>query len=159
MSEQVTFDSHFESANAVSVQIVNETETPLDLDRLSQAVQAVLDGAGIERYEISVAVVDDPTIHALNVRHLQHDYPTDVLSFLLEQEDDYLEGEIVASADTAAHEAKKYAATAANELLLYVVHGALHLVGYDDHSEADRQAMRAKEREYLARFGVSVRWE
>ena len=62
----------------------------------------ILEDAAIGEAEISVAVVDDPTIHALAPRSISsHDYPTDVLSFVLERDEDCLEGEVIVSADTA----------------------------------------------------------
>ena len=103
---------------------------------------------------ISLAVVDDETIHELNRRHLDHDWPTDVLSFVLEDDGDHLEGEVIISADTAAAAADELGCSAADEQLLYVIHGMLHLVGYDDKSDADAQEMRAAEARYLQQFGV-----
>ena len=79
-----------------------------------------------------MAVVDDPTIRRLHREYLGEDSPTDVMSFVLERADDYLEGEVVVSAETACAAAPEYGWPAADELLLYVIHGTLHLVGYDD---------------------------
>ena len=81
---------------------------------------------------ISVAVVDDDAISELNGEFLGHQGPTDVLSFVLEQGEDFLDGEVVVSAETAQRAAAEFGWSAAEELLLYVIHGALHLAGYDD---------------------------
>ena len=131
----------------------------IDEGRVRGAITSILRTAGIRRATISVAIVDDPTIHQLNARHLQHDYPTDVLSFLLEDEPDGLEGEVVVSADTATTTAARLGWPAEDELLLYITHGALHLVGHDDHSPADLAVMRRREREVLAEFGIEARYE
>jgi len=135
---------------------VTNTQRTIDVDedRLGQAARMVLADAGVVLGELSIAVVDDPTIHRLNVRHLGHDYPTDVLSFLLEEGEGSLEGELVVSAEAAAAEAPHYGWSARDELLLYVVHGTLHLVGYDDRDQAQRAEMRRREDEYLSRLGV-----
>jgi probable rRNA maturation factor len=122
-------------------------------------VQRVLAGEGIEKAVISIAVVDDPTMHQLNRQYLQHDYPTDVLSFLLEDDDDRIEGEIIISADYAAREAEQFGWSPQDEMLLYVIHGSLHLVGYDDLEPEFKTEMRAKEREYLATFGLTPRYD
>ncbi|HWA98836.1 MAG TPA: rRNA maturation RNase YbeY [Pirellulales bacterium] len=127
----------------------------VDLQRLRAGVEWVLRDAGIARATVSVAIVDDATIHELNVRYLAHDWPTDVLSFLLESGEDSLEGEIVVSTDTATSMARELGRSPADELLLYVVHGALHLVGYDDQDDASRADMRAREASILARLGVA----
>lgn len=140
--------------------IANEQTTlAVDEDLLRRAVEWIVAEAGIRQATISLAIVDDPTIHRLNREYLQHDYATDVLSFLLEQEADSLEGEVIVSADTAAERAAEFGWSPHDELLLYVVHGTLHLVGYNDHKPEERQAMRRQERACLAQFGLEHRFE
>jgi probable rRNA maturation factor len=135
---------------------VAESCAPIDERQVREAVQAIARDAGIERGSISLAIVDDATIHELNRRHLGHDYATDVLSFVLESGEGWLEGEVIASMEMAARRAPEFGWTAANELLLYVVHGALHLVGHDDQEPEARRAMRAAERHYLSRYGIEL---
>ena len=144
----------------ITVEIADEQKShPIDHARLKKAVRLVLKDAGIERAEISIAIIDDARMHALNRQYLQHDYPTDVLSFVLERDEaaKSLDGEIIASADYAAREAPRYGWTADDELLLYVIHGCLHLVGHDDHAPGDQAKMRAEESRYLAHFGLTQR--
>ena len=100
---------------------------------------------------LSVAVVDDAAIHALNREFLEHDESTDVITFPLD-DDDQPFGEIVLSAETAQREANARVIESERELALYAIHGALHLVGYDDTSSAERRKMRARERRYLGVF-------
>jgi probable rRNA maturation factor len=126
-----------------------------ELARLRQAVTKVLREASVARAEISIAVVDDATMAELNERFLQHQGPTDVLTFPLSHSADLLEGEIVVSADTAAAMAPKIGWSPADELLLYVIHGSLHLVGMDDLRPADARKMRAAEARHLTLFGLS----
>lgn len=142
-------------ARKLVIEIAQRQSQPLaDEDRLIQGVRRVLQLAGIRRGEISVAIVDDAEIHEINRSFLQHDYPTDVISFVLDHEGDALEGEIVASYQYAAAEAEQYQWPVENELLLYVVHGALHLVGHDDTTPDAADAMRAAERDILATFDL-----
>ncbi|MCU0877573.1 MAG: rRNA maturation RNase YbeY [Pirellulaceae bacterium] len=142
----------------VAAEIAGRT---VDEARLKRAVHEVLAKAGIRAGEVSIAVVTDPEMHALNRQYLDHDYPTDVLSFVLEYDEEraYLEGQIIASIDYAAKEAERFGWSAEDELLLYVIHGALHLVGHDDHTPAGRAAMRKAEAEHLARFGLLHRYD
>jgi probable rRNA maturation factor len=133
--------------NRQSRHAVNETE-------LVTAVQTVLNDSDFSSANVSVAVVDDATIHELNRRYLAHYWPTDVLSFVLGDDGEHLEGEIVASADTAAASAAEIGWPAAAEQLLYVVHGALHLAGYRDKSAGDARKMRAAEARILRQFGL-----
>jgi probable rRNA maturation factor len=129
---------------------------PVDEDLLLRAVRCVLEDSPFRRAAVSVAVVDDATIRELNRRYLDHDRPTDVLSFVLEREDDRLDGEVILSADTAAATGPEYGWSAAEEQLLYAIHGTLHLVGYDDRSDDDARQMRAAEDRYLRRLGVEL---
>ena len=124
----------------------------LSRQRVRWAVRAVLQEEGITCAEISVAIVDDPTIRTLNHRYLGHDEPTDVLAFLLDRRDNRLEGEIVASADTARRVAARYQLSPADELLLYVIHGALHLAGWRDDTQRRRAAMQSRQHQWLAKL-------
>jgi probable rRNA maturation factor len=142
---------------AYRILVANEQATlTIDEARLVEAVRAVLGDSRFTNAYVSIAVVDDPTIHGLNVQYLGHDYPTDVLSFVLEESTDRVEGELVVGADTAAREALDAGWVPQDELLLYVIHGSLHLVGYDDHDPADQVAMYAAEARYLRKLGVSL---
>jgi probable rRNA maturation factor len=142
----------------VSIEISNQQGAlSFDEGRLKRGAEAVLRDAGIVDGSLSIAVVDDRTIHDLNRQYLAHDHPTDVLSFTLAEDAARLEGEVVASAETAARAAAQFGWTAEDELLLYVIHGTLHLVGYDDATDLLRSKMRAAEQRYLAAFGLEMR--
>ncbi|MBW3596171.1 MAG: rRNA maturation RNase YbeY [Planctomycetes bacterium] len=143
----------------IDVEVTNrQSAVAVDAERLSAAVREVLQQADVAEASVSLAVVDDEEIHRLNRLHLEHDRPTDVLSFLLDN-GERLEGEIVISADTASATAPKFGWTTGDELLLYAIHGALHLVGYDDQDPAAQAEMRQQEAALLARFGLSPRYE
>ncbi len=142
----------------LNIELSNEQDAlAFDEDRLKRAAEEILREAGFAAGSLSIAIVDDPTMHQLNRQFLAHDYPTDVLSFLLEQEGTRLEGEVIASAETALRTAQQLGWPADDELLLYVVHGTLHLVGHDDSSDELRATMRAAERRCLASFGLELR--
>jgi probable rRNA maturation factor len=144
----------------IEVDVSNQQAAPwIDADRLKAAAEAVLEAAGIASAEVSLAVVDDATIQRLNRQYLQRDEATDVLSFVLQRDDQQLEGEVVVSADTAASCSARFGWSAADELLLYVIHGTLHLVGYEDTTAAAREAMRAEERRHLSRFHLAPRYD
>ena len=140
---------------------INNQQTAHQVNRaqLREGIKRVLTGEGIEKALISIAVVDDETMHRLNLQYLQHDYPTDVLSFVLEDDARRFEGEIIISADYAAREAQTFGWSAQDEMLLYAIHGTLHLAGYDDLEPELKSEMRSKEREYLATFGLSPRYD
>jgi probable rRNA maturation factor len=127
----------------------------IDRGRMREVVRAVLAGEGKGEAEISLAFVDNPTIHRLNQRYLQHDEPTDVLSFpLSEPNAARLAGELVIGAEVAREQAEQRGHDVQAELALYVIHGLLHLCGHDDHTEADARKMRERERLYLCQLGL-----
>lgn len=133
---------------------------------LQEAIKATLIRHKAPTAQISVALVDDAEMAELNRRHLNHQGPTDVLAFdlrddgvarLAHQNDSHcgrLEGEIVISVDTAAREARRRGHGIDAEAALYVVHGVLHLLGYDDHVEQDAARMHAVEDEILSSLGM-----
>lgn len=140
-----------------SVAIANEQQLlAIDEQLLVRAVEDVLADSTVRTAEISIAVVDDPTIHRLNVEFLEHDYPTDVLSFALEESETHLEGELIVSTDTASREAAEAGWAPHDELLLYVIHGTLHLVGYLDAEADERREMLAAELTHLKRLGIQL---
>ena len=154
-----------EPPSAVQIAVANEQTTlAVDETKVRAAIASVLQDSAYRSAHISVALVDDLTIHELNRQYLQHDYPTDVLSFMLDENETHLEGELVVSTDTAVRNAVEYGWSAENEMLLYLVHGALHLVGYLDKSPEECAAMHAAEVTHLTRLGVALpvdrtRWQ
>jgi probable rRNA maturation factor len=148
------------SNDKLRIEIANEQSRPFDGDKLIATVAIILGEFGIQEAEISIAIVDDPTIRDLNCTYLGHDYETDVISFPLDQDEDrnFLSGQLIVSADTAASVALESKRTMEDELLLYVVHGTLHLVGLDDKQPESAAKMRAAEQKYLAQMGVSYHW-
>lgn len=137
------------------VSVANPYEYPLEFQRLKDAARAVLEGEGVKACKVTLAFVDNPHIHRLNKQFLDHDEPTDVLTFpYTEPGAKSLEGEVVIGFEVA----KEYAADRGHdvnlELLLYVVHGCLHLCGYDDTDDRSAAEMRTKEREYLTKLGL-----
>src|SRR5437868_7612925 len=123
-----------------------QESVPIDRARMRQVARAVLEGEGVAEAEVSLAFVDNPTIHRLNQRYLNHDEPTDVLSFpLSEPNARRLAGEVVVGAEVAREQAAARGHDVQAELTLYVIHGLLHLCGHDDHTDAGATAMRQRE--------------
>ena len=126
-----------------------------DLQRFRQAAQWVADRFSIHQLTASIAIVHDATIQELNCQHLEHDWPTDVISLVYEHQAGVVDGEVIASSETAERVCVAAGWPARDELLLYVVHGLLHLAGMDDVQVADRQQMRQAEQECLLALGVA----
>lgn len=136
-----------------------------DSERFQQCARWVSGQFRLLRLTTSIAIVDDPTIHQINRTHLEHDWPTDVISFQFETGNSHVDGEIIASSDTARKVHQQAGWSIEDELLLYVIHGLLHLVGLDDLTDQDRQQMRTLEQCCLSAMGVKQadnhmeRWE
>jgi probable rRNA maturation factor len=185
---------------------ISNRQFALDFD-VNNLHAAVLKALAIEQVSsavLSISLVDDSAIHVINRDHLQHDYPTDVISFQLdfvpadelhsdddveedaEDEDEEflndedattdevddmrsgellsegraagaaIEGEIIASAEMAVTMASDGKWSAEAELILYVVHGLLHICGYDDLTPEEKCIMRARERAILSELGLTA---
>ncbi len=137
-----------------------QTDFSIDERVTTERLRMVLNEFGIINGEISIAIVDDSTIHNLNRQFLAHDCATDVLTFPDDRTDgDFLYGEIVVSSDTAQRISSEIGISAEGELLLYLIHGVLHLVGVDDLTDADARLMRKYEKQFLEQAGFEYRFE
>jgi probable rRNA maturation factor len=127
----------------------------IDRGQMRQVVRTVLEAEGVSDAEISLAFVDNPTIHRLNLRYLQHDEPTDILSFpLSEPGARRLAGELVIGVEVAKSEAEERRHDVQAELALCVIHGLLHLCGHDDKTPDAARKMRERERVHLRALGL-----
>ena len=162
---------------------------PIDRAAIRRAVVTALREEHVQAAVVSITLVDNETIHRVNREHLQHDYPTDVISFQLEyitdednaDEDEegdedletetaaesqaqdesnevprcvMIEGEIIASAEMAIQMASECGWSPSSELLLYIIHGLLHICGYDDLSPPEKTVMRSREQHILGLLGL-----
>lgn len=105
---------------------------------------------------LSVVLTDDAEMRELNCRFTGRDSATDVLAFGYEVDAESVEGEIIVNAELAARRAESHPHSAQGELMLYLVHGLLHLAGYDDHEEGETRRMREEEQRVLDAAGYSV---
>lgn len=112
--------------------------------KLVRYVERVIKSEGHSRASVSVVCIGGPKMRALNRRFLRHDYTTDVLSFPLSEEG-RCEGEIYLNLDKVNEQAREYGVSPESELARLVIHGTLHLVGYDDATAKDRAAMKSQE--------------
>jgi probable rRNA maturation factor len=120
--------------------------------RLGAVAMRALAALGRADREIHVTVVDDRRIRALNARYLGRRRATDVLAFDLAGPG-RLWGEVIVSAETAARQARRVGVPLAVELDLLVVHGLLHLAGYDDHEPRRARRMHRRARQILVGRG------
>jgi probable rRNA maturation factor len=192
--------------SAFEIDVSNrQSALAFDENRVQAAVLRALAIEQVASAVLSISIVDNSAIHKINRDHLQHDYPTDVISFQLDfvsagdlqcddevenddedlldedySEDDAgfdpdsvdvtgcllftegraagaaIEGEIIASAEMAVSMATDGEWSAEAELILYIVHGLLHICGYDDLTPEEKCIMRARERAILSELGLTA---
>ncbi len=132
------------------------------LPLLRRAARHAANAEGFHAGRLSIAVVGVRAMATLHQRYLGLHGPTDVLSFDLgcDHKEGSLDGEIIVCADVARRNAARPTLTAARaELALYVVHGVLHLAGYDDHAPRDFARIHAREDELLQELGLGPVFE
>lgn len=158
----------------IQVYVSNEQEViPVDAALLSLIERVVTTAWEIEdgqrgdlpaNAEVSVMLVDDASIHSLNLQYRNVDRATDVLSFAMMEGEDFPEledidavplGDIVISLERAREQAEEYGHSFEREVAFLAVHGMCHLLGYDHQTESDRIQMREKEESVLMRLNLT----
>ncbi|MCZ7606560.1 MAG: rRNA maturation RNase YbeY [Planctomycetota bacterium] len=137
----------------ISVGITSTVRTRIDQRLLEKAARAALSGLSAE---VSIVVVGDRRMRALNRDALGHDYVTDVLSFDYGDSPEGRQIELIVCAPHAAREARAHGVPFTQELARYVVHGCLHCAGHDDQDASQQQKMWAAQERMLKRlFGTA----
>lgn len=123
--------------------------------RIKLAAKEVL-GKKFNDAKLSIAFVDDNEIKKLNNRYFNSNEVTDVIAFPLNNHKSALNGEIVVSVETAVDTAGKENIDVEGEIILYVVHGLLHLLGYRDGNRKDANIMHDEESRILKTLGYNM---
>ena len=141
-------------ASGLHIAVGNDSHT-LSTSHLRLLIHMVADGEGMPIADVSIVLTDHATVLDLNRDYLQHDYHTDVLSFsLTEAPEEGLDGEVYVDLDTAAERCVEFDTSYEAEAMRYAVHGVLHLMGYDDATDAERVTMRQLEDQYLGQLAT-----
>ncbi len=145
--------------NTIFITVQDDCPVPEWLDKIQPFVMKVLEKLEYNGWEISVMFCKDPFIQELNKQYRELDMPTDVLSF--EQGDVYVDeddkewfaaGDIVISVDTLARNAQEFNVTMDEELKRLLIHGVLHLAGYDHSDNSPEQEMLKFQETILSNF-------
>jgi probable rRNA maturation factor len=132
-----------------AVLISNRQSIPVDEDGLTALARETLDAEGLAGgVELSVSFVDETEMADLHVRYMDEEGPTDVLSFPLDEVDDRgvrLLGDVIVAPSVAA---RNNPGDPAGEVRLLLVHGILHVLGYDHNEDAERAEMWARQERY-----------
>jgi len=133
---------------------------PINAHQLRQIIRTLLDDLlQLKAYELGITLVAAPEMARINRQFLQHEGSTDVITFdhselgtrNLELGTN-LHGELFICVDDAILQARRFRTTWQSELIRYVIHGVLHLLGHDDHDAPNRRAMKREENRLLRLF-------
>jgi probable rRNA maturation factor len=131
--------------------VANQQPLPVDLARVRRTLRTALRALGVWDHELSLTLVDDRTIRALNARYRGVRRRTDVLAFPLAGPAPVV-GEAVISVETARRQARALGHSLREELDLLCCHACLHLAGYDDRELLEARLMHAREMDLLGRL-------
>ncbi len=120
----------------------------IDEDLISSWINDIVDIEKKLLGDLSFIFCSDIYLLKINKKYLSHDYFTDIITFNY-NENQFLSGDIFISVDRVKENSKKYSISFNNELLRIIIHGVLHLLGYDDKIKSDKELMTSKEDEYL----------
>ena len=122
-------------------------------EKLAEWIESSASAEGKAISAVNIIFCSDEYLYQMNMDYLQHDTYTDVITFpYSSHEDDFIEGDIFISVERTAENAKKFGVSAELELNRVIIHGILHLIGYDDKTADKKKIMTAKEDEYLAKL-------
>lgn len=138
----------------MSIEYVYNTSFSLDNEnKVSKWLKKAVETEGFSVGEVVYAFFNDNDLKKLNVKHLNHDFFTDVISFN-DSKNDVLSGNIAISVDRVKENSIKFKTSFNDEMMRVMVHGLLHFMGYDDSSEEETLLMRNKEDDNLKMFHV-----
>lgn len=151
-------------SNLCAIDFIDETDgAPLDRERIQRVVDAALAEEGMTNCALTVLVVADEESSRLHQEHFGDPDATDVMTFpdgsVDPQSGLTLLGDLAVGADVAARAAADRGRHTTDELTLYVLHGLLHILGYDDLEADERQEMWNAQRRLLAGVGIELEAE
>lgn len=136
--------------------VVSEGKLKVNKKLVHRLVGLLTEELALNIVSLPVNFLSPGTIRQINVQYLGHDYSTDIITFNYSGSNKDLDGEILISVEDAAENAKRYGCSLDKELLRLVIHGVLHLMGYDDKEIADRKIMKKLENFLTNKFEYLV---
>ena len=137
---------------------VNEAQrVGVSTEEVERAVRETLSSEGVTEGEISVTFLSDAQIQELNRQYLDHDFPTDVLSFALHEEGESILGDVYIGSDHARRQASELGVPLEEEVARLAIHGSLHVLGYQHPEGADREDSELFRRQEIILRSISQR--
>jgi len=127
----------------------SNSRLPLSRSSIQALISKVLTNEGTKLNNLDLNFVDSYKMKSLNKLYLNHNYDTDVLTFIYENSKNNIEGEIIISPKEVKKNARFYDVSQVQELKRVIIHGCLHLAGYDDRTRKQKELIKNKENFYL----------
>ena len=142
------------------ITITNETDEYVDKDLLNKVADYAMKSEDVNNGVVNIIIVDNKKIREINKEYRKIDKETDVISFALEDDDTFIElpirvlGDIYISIDKVKVQASEYGHSEKREICFLVVHGILHLLGYDHMNASDEKVMFSKQEKILDELDI-----
>jgi len=135
-----------------NVSVYNEKGIRVDKKSVHSIVKLITTELNLYVKSLEFNFISSKTIIEVNKNYLKHNYSTDIITFDYSDEKNILDGEIFISIQDAVVNSKKYRVSTDNELLRLIIHGILHLIGFDDTTDAKRKKMKIAENDLVKKF-------
>ena len=130
----------------------SESKIKVNKRLVHKLVSLLKSECGFDLNQLQIIFVSEEYIHEVNKQFLTHDYSTDIITFGYSENRKQIEGEIYISVDDAAMNARKYKVETNNEIIRLIIHGILHLLGFDDMNKEDKKVMKREENRLVKLF-------
>ncbi|PID27172.1 MAG: rRNA maturation RNase YbeY [Candidatus Cloacimonadota bacterium] len=135
----------------MNITILNETKSKIVKTKIKNQISIFADLYNREVDSLSISYIGDENMIKLNNDYLNHEGSTDIITFdYSEEESNIIDGELIICVDQAKRQARDYKVLLENELTRLLYHGLLHLEGFNDSTNEEREVMREKENQLLA---------
>jgi rRNA maturation RNase YbeY len=146
-----------QAGDYTGIHLFNETSSPgpVTIDTAREIVSKIEENEACQFQMVEIIFVEEDKIKAVNREYLQREYVTDIITFSYHEGTSlqHVEGTLYCCAPRIFEQAETYEQTTEKEFKRIIIHGLLHLIGYDDQSEQGRTEMRRREDSYLRQLG------
>ena len=138
----------------ISVDLHNKSNIELNQESIRGLLELVLSDNRHQSADINIIITDDDSLRLMKKEYFNQDVYTDIITFNIDE--DPFEGELYISHDRVSDNAKKFNQTFEGELKRILIHGTLHLCGFDDQTKEDKSKMTSMEEDYLKKFSGKI---
>ena len=135
-----------------NLSVVSESGMKINKTNVHKLVSLIKKELGFVLEQLQIVFVNSEGIKNINVEFLKHDYSTDIITFSYSEEKMKFDGEIYISVEDAKENAKKFGVSLNNEIIRLIIHGILHLLGYNDIDKKEKAVMKKMENKLVDSF-------